>query len=171
MSAILGMGGVEPAQKLQDTQKQAQVNFDAADTNQDGIVSASEFMQILSAEGVEASKASEFTKTIDTDGDGNISSQEHQKLLQEMEGRVSKLMTKMEGGPDGYSTSPSEQVKEFEALKTMMSSVATDTKNEQNSKDLSALLEQLNTEGYSKEGVQNAMELLNKVAPPINTMV
>jgi hypothetical protein len=168
MSIISGMG--EPAQKPQDMQKQTQVNFDAADTNQDGVVSATEFMQMLSTEGVEASKANDFIKTIDTDGDGNVSQQEHQQLLQEMEDRMSKLMAKMEGGPDGYSASQSEQVKEFEALKTMMSTVAKDTKNQTDSGNLNALLDQLETEGYSKQGVQNAMELLNKVAPPINTM-
>lgn len=165
------MGGADPAQKMQSMQNQAQQNYDAADSNQDGVVSSAELLEVLSTEGIENSKAQEFVGLVDADGDGNISQSEHQKMLQEAEDRMSNMMAKMEGGPEGYSAMRSEPTTEFEALKTMMSTMAKDTKDAEGAKSLNTLLEQLESEGYSKEGVQNSMELLNKVAPPINTMV
>lgn len=170
MSITSIMGGADPAQKMQDMQKQAQQNFDAADTNQDGVVSSAEFMELLSTQGIESAKAADFVGIADADGDGNISQAEHQQMLQEMQDRMTSMMAKMEEGSKGYGTSTSEQNQEFEALKTMMATVANDTKDEDSANRLNALLEQLETQGYSKEGVQNSMALLNKVAPPINTM-
>jgi hypothetical protein len=47
--------------------------------------------------------------------------------------------------------------------------MAANTKDQGASERLKAQLDKLASEGYSKEGVKNSMELVNKVAPAINT--
>ncbi|WP_416308083.1 EF-hand domain-containing protein [Neptunicella sp. SCSIO 80796] len=172
MSVISAMGGIDPAQRMDELQKKAQENFDAADTNEDGIVSSSEFIEAMTAQGIDSTKASEAFNALDANGDGEVSQEEHDKLMQDMQERMSAIMAKMDsemGGPTGYGKADEEQQSRFDSFKSMLATIAEDTSDEDTANRLNDLLQQLQTQGYSKEGVKDSMELINKVAPPVNT--
>jgi Ca2+-binding EF-hand superfamily protein len=77
----IGGGGALGAM-IQGMPKKGQEQFDAADTNEDGIVSMAEFLQSVPIEEVDSTKATERFSKLDTDGDGNISQQEQDKTMQ-----------------------------------------------------------------------------------------
>lgn len=168
MSMISGIGGQDPAQKMQDMQKQSQQNYDAADANQDGVVSADEFLKVLSTQGVDSTKAAEFTNILDADGDGSITQEEHEKTMQDMQDRMSEMLTRMTQGQT-YGKEQNVTDAGFDSFKAMLGTMASDSKDKDSADRLKSMQEKLETEGYSHEGVQTAMELVNNVAPPINT--
>lgn len=166
MLSIGGGGGIDPAAREKE---KAQQQFDIADTNQDGTVSATEFMQALTAQGVESTKSSDMFSNMDANSDGNLSQEEHDKAIQEREQKMSQMMASMDGEINLYGQKDNEKAAQFDSFKTMLSSIADDTKDQTTASRLKDLLTELESEGYSKEGVQKSVELMNKVAPPINT--
>ncbi|WP_342805543.1 EF-hand domain-containing protein [Alteromonas sp. M12] len=162
----IGGGGPDPAAREKE---KAQQQFDIADTNEDGVVSATEFMAALTAEGVESTKSADMFSNMDSNSDGNLSQQEHDKAVQEREQKMTQMMAQMDGEIGLYGEKDSEKAVNFESFKSMLSSIADDTKDQTTASRLKDLLTELESEGYSKEGVQKSVELMNKVAPPINT--
>ena len=78
-------------------------------------------------------------------------------------------MARMDGGSGLYGESDASKESQFDSFKTMLSSIANDTNDHETATQLNALLAELKNDGYSKDGAQRSVELMNKVAPPINT--
>mgnify|MGYP003677529483 CR=1 FL=1 len=169
MSNMAIGGGGDSGAMIQGMPKQGQEQFDIADTNEDGIVSMAEYLQSMPVDEVDSTKATERFSKLDTDGDGNISQQEQDKAMQVRQDHMSEMMSRMEGGTDSYGNGSNEQEASFDSFKTMLAAMAANTKDQGTSERLKAQLDKLTSEGYSKEGVKDSMELVNKVAPPINT--
>tara|TARA_R110001592_G_scaffold116810_1_gene318356 strand:+ start:61506 stop:62003 length:498 start_codon:yes stop_codon:yes gene_type:complete len=159
-------GGVDPSARKQE---QSQQQFDIADTNQDGTVSATEFMEALTTQGVQSTKSADMFSKMDGNGDGNVSQEEHNKAIQQREHKMEQIMARMDGGSGLYGESDASKESQFDSFKTMLSSIANDTNDHETATQLNALLAELKNDGYSKDGAQRSVELMNKVAPPINT--
>lgn len=169
MSNITISGGADPAAMMQGLPQKPQEQFDSADTNEDGVVSMAEFLQTMPVQDIDSTKGVEKFNKLDTNGDGNISQQEQDKAMQARQERMSDMMSEMEGGMRDYANGSVEQEASFASFKTMLATLATNTKDQSTSERLKAQLDKLENEGYSKEGVQKSIDLINKVAPPINT--
>ncbi|WP_158770429.1 EF-hand domain-containing protein [Paraglaciecola sp. L1A13] len=166
MSIMSIGGGVDPSARKQE---QSQQQFDIADTNQDGTVSATEFMEALTTQGVESTKSADMFSNMDGNGDGNLSQDEHNKAVQERDQKMEQIMARMDGEISLYGEPDASKESQFDSFKTMLSSIANDTKDQDTATRLNDLLVELKNDGYSKDGVQRSVELMNKVAPPINT--
>lgn len=166
MSIMSIGGGVDPAAREKDKTQQ---QFDIADTNQDGTVSATEFMEALTAQGIESTKSADMFSNMDANSDGNLSQEEQNKAIEERHQKMTQMMASMEGEIGLYGEKDAEKASQFDSFKIMLSEIANDTQDQNTASQLKDLLTELESGGYSKEGVQKSVELMNKVAPPINT--
>ena len=166
MSIMSIGGGVDPSARKQE---QSQQQFDIADTNQDGTVSATEFMEALNTQGVESTTSADMFNDMDGNGDGNLSQEEHNKAIQEREQTMGQMMARMDGESGLYGGADASKESQFDSFKTLLSGIANDTKDQDTATRLNDLLGELESDGYSKDGVQRSIELMNKVAPPVNT--
>jgi hypothetical protein len=162
MSIMSIGGGIDPSARKQE---QSQQQFDIADTNQDGTVSATEFMEALNTQGIESTTSADMFNDMDGNGDDNLSQEEHNKAIQERE----QMMARMDGESVLYGGSDASKESQFDSFKTLLSGIANDTKDQDTATRLNDLLGELESDGYSKDGVQRSIELMNKVAPPVNT--
>jgi Ca2+-binding EF-hand superfamily protein len=142
MNISSALGGLDCAQQMQNTSKPpppSQQNFDASDTNEDVIVSATEFLAALSLEGIETTQASNMFSSMDANRDGNLSKDENEQAMQQRR-------DKMESASSPYGDSQTGSGSN--SLLQLLSSLSESTSDQETAAQLKTLLEKMQHGGY-----------------------
>ena len=133
--------------------------FKAADTDGSETVSKQEFISALEETGLDTSKMDMIFSRIDSNGDGQISSQEQQDMMSMMEQRMGSLM----GGSGGKSGEG------FNSVTTLLETLQSESDSDVEKQRLQDALDNMRTGGHSSESAMSeSLSLINGMIPGIN---
>lgn len=156
MTSINGASGlninpVQISEKIQD-------RFASTDIDESGTLSKEEFL----ANAPDKAPASILDKVfarMDADGNGEVSAEEHQTMIDEMSQRM-KNMPKP-GESSSYAS--------FNNFKDMLESLANDEEDDDKSSSIKDLLAKLETQNYDQQSMATSMATINNMYPKIET--
>lgn len=156
MTTINGAAGlnINPAQikdKLQD-------RFASADLDENGALSKDEFMA-NAPENAPASILDKVFARMDADGNGEVSSEEHQNM-------IDKMSERMENMP---KLSESTSYANFGVFKDLFETLAENEEDADKSAIIKEQLEKLEKQGYNKQSMATSMATINNMYPNIDT--
>lgn len=153
MSAINGnfSSGLNPSQMMQEMSNK----FKTADTDGNETVSKQEFDHAMDESGLDTNK---MFNRMDSNGDGEVSHQEHQDMMSFMEQRMESMMGK--GGVNKEN---------FDVVQTLIESIQNESDNDDDKQRLQEVLEKMRSEGYNESTMSESLSLINEVIPRINT--
>ncbi|MEO0574356.1 MAG: EF-hand domain-containing protein [Pseudomonadota bacterium] len=154
MNTISNVMGFDPSQFNQ----QSTERFKTADLDGNKQVSKDEFLQVVSANGIDASRMETTFNRIDANGDGSISQQEHQQMMQKAQDRISNMMAKADSGEDG-----------FDAVLSFMESLSDDAVEPSERQRLDDVLERLKSGDKSEAALSEGVPLISNLLPQIDT--
>jgi len=159
MSTIpnLSLGGFNPSQMMHKMND----NFKAADTDGSNTLTKSELTNAISSKGMDLSHVDKIFDQMDADGNGEVSLQEHQDMLAEMEQRMSSLI----GGENAKTESG------FDSIKTLLETIEASTKDDDQKKRLNEMLEKMQSNDFSESDLSGPISLLTSMLRPIDATV
>ena len=161
MSAINGNynSGFNQSQMMQRIQQQEE-QFKAADTDGNESVSKSEFSSAMEDSGMNVNKIDKKFDKMDTNGDGEVSFQERQDMIEMMEQRMGGMKGKG-GGGGGHQDN-------FESVTTLLESLESDSDNEDEKTKLQDMLDKMRSGGRSQSAMSDSLSLINDLMPGID---
>lgn len=156
MTAISNGSGFDPSVFAQRSTER----FKAADLDGNEQVSKDEFLKVASANGIDASRMETVFSKIDRNGDGSISKQEHQQMMQKVQERMSSMLEKAQNGQGG-----------FDALLALMETLSKDTVEPSEKDQLNDVLSKLKSGDKSDTTVNKGVSLINNLVPTIDLSV
>lgn len=154
MNTISNVIGFDPSQFTQRSTER----FKTADIDGNEQVSKDEFMQVASANGIDASRMEKIFNKMDGNGDGSISQQEHHQMMQKVQDRISNMMAKAQSGQEG-----------FDAAVSLMQSLRGDVVEPSAQQRLADVLERLKSGEKSETALNDGISLINNLLPKIDT--
>jgi len=154
MTTISGNNGyINEPSKMQSMQDR----FSAADLDQSSSVSKDEFLS--NAEGTRGpSMLEKVFDRMDSDGNGEVTAQEHQAMMEEMSERM--------GSRSSAPSAENASVESFVAMVEEMSNAETDT---QRSGSLREMLDTFQSDSVDRQSISKSMATLNNMYPRIDT--
>ncbi|GAA5213257.1 EF-hand domain-containing protein [Corallincola platygyrae] len=169
---ISGSGTINPyqfQQQMEEHKQQMDDAFSAADIDGSSGVTIEEMTEVLSERGVEfdTDKLSHHFEKMDTNGDGEVSTEERQALLDSMK-------EQMAGMPPGGAMPPPSGGQETDDSGSLFESLLQSLSEDQEEgsdaqQDLTDLLEKLKSEGYTEDNVNQAIGYIQELIPTIST--
>lgn len=156
MTTISNGSGFDPSVFAQRSTER----FKAADLDGNEQVSKDEFLKVASANGIDASRMETVFSKIDRNGDGSISKQEHQQMVQKVQERMSSMLEKAQNGQGG-----------FDALLALMETLSKDTVEPSEKGQLNDVLSKLKSGDKSDTTVNKGVSLINNLVPTIDVTV
>ncbi len=146
-------GGFDPSQMMQ----QMKDRFKTADIDGSGSVSKAEFVKAGEESGLQTTKMDNMFSRMDSNGDGEVSQEEHQAMLDQIDQRITNLMG------DGDSNSG------FDAVMSLMQTLQDNSGSESEKQQLEAALEKMRSEGNRDKNISESLSLINNIIPGVNT--
>lgn len=162
MSAINGNYnlGFNQSQMMQKMQQQED-KFKAADTDGNESVSKSEFSSAMEDSGMNVNKIDKKFDKMDTNGDGEVSFQERQDMIEMMEQRMGGMKDKGGGGGGGHKSN-------FESVTTLLESLQSDSDDEDEKIKLQDMIDKMQSRGRSQSAMSDSLALINDLVPSID---
>jgi Ca2+-binding EF-hand superfamily protein len=154
MNTISNAMGFDPSQFTQRSTER----FKTADIDGNEQVSKDEFLQVASAAGVDASRMETMFNKIDSNGDGSISQQEHQQMMQKAQDRIANMIEKAQSGQEGFDT-----------VLSLMESLSEDAVEPSERQRLDEVLERLKSGDKSGAALNDGVSIVNNLLPQIDT--
>lgn len=148
MNTISNGMGFDPSQFTQRSTER----FKTADIDGNEQVSKDEFLQIASANGIDSSRMENIFNKLDGNGDGSISQQEHQQMMQKAQDRISNMMARAQNGEEG-----------FDAVLSLLESLSEDAVEPSEQKRLDDVLERLKSGDKSEAALNDGVSLINNL--------
>lgn len=154
MNTISNAMGFDPSQFTQRSTER----FKTADIDGNEHVSKDEFLQVAGANGIDASRMETMFNKMDGNGDGSISQQEHQQMMQKAQDRISNMMAQAQSGEEG-----------FNAVLSLMESLREDIVEPSARQRLDEVSERLKSGDKSGAALNDGVSLVNNLLPQIDT--
>lgn len=155
----MNISGNMPMKPAMLSQQQMQERFIQADTNESGGLTIEE-MKASAPEGKDLVKLEQHFSRMDSNGDGEVTSAEHQ---QAMEARMAKLESK-NSDSNGYQTGLANN----DMLTDLFNSIAkNNTLNDEQQTQIQSLLDKL-ASGSTENIIDESAAILQEVIPSIN---
>lgn len=163
MSAINGNynSGMNQSQMMQRMQQQED-RFKAADTDENESVSKSEFSSAMEDSGMNVNKIDKKFDQMDTNGDGEVSLQERQDMIEMMQQRMGGM--KGQGGGGGHKDN-------FESVTTLLESLESESDDEDEKTQLQDMLDKMRSRGRSQSTMSDSLNLINELVPAVDEIV
>ncbi|MCW8957312.1 MAG: EF-hand domain-containing protein [Gammaproteobacteria bacterium] len=155
MSTISGnfSSGFNPSQMMQGMCDR----FQTADTDGNEAVSRQEFVHAMEETGLNTSKTEKIFDRMDSNGDGEVTTQEYEDIMSVMEQRMSSLMSHGSGTQDS-----------FDAIETLMESLESEADNDEEKQRWQDALGKMRSEGYNESTLSESLALINDAIPRID---
>ncbi|NQZ08733.1 MAG: hypothetical protein HRT35_16380 [Algicola sp.] len=156
MTTINGAAGfgMNPVQMRENSQDR----FASADIDASGALSKDEFLA-NAPENAPASILDKVFARMDADGNGEVSAQEQQSMIDEMSER-------MKNRPKPGESASYANVDTF---KVMLESLANNEEDSAKSSAIEDLLAKLEEQGYDKQSMAKSMATINNMYPKVDT--
>lgn len=143
-------------------QQQIQDKFNNADQDGSGGITIEE-LQSAAPEGIDTAKMESMFTQMDSNGDGEVTQEERNAMMQMMQDRMQSLNGNMMSGADSEDEDP---------FSILMEALSSDQEANSETKDsLNELMEKLNEEGRTEENMKDAAQLVQSLIPTINVNV
>ena len=164
MSAINGNynSGFNQSQMMQRMQQQED-KFKAADTDGNESVSKSEFSSAMEDSGMNVNKIDQKFDQMDTNGDGEVSLQERQDMIEMMQQRMGGM--KGQGGGGGHNKD------NYDSVTTLLESLQSDSDNEDEKTQLQDMLDKMRSRGRSQSAMSDSLNFINEILPGVDETV
>ena len=152
-AAGFGMNPVQMRENLQD-------RFESTDIDGSGALSKDEFLA-NAPENAPTSILDKVFARMDADGNGEVSSQEQQSMIDEMAQRMKNRLK-----PDESSSYTN-----VDTFKVLLESLANNEEDSDKSSAVEDLLTKLEEQGYDKQSMAKSMATINNMYPKVDTSV
>jgi len=114
------------------------------------------FLEALSAKGVNETKIEEIFSNMDTDGNGEISYEEEQAMLE--------ARREENGPPPRFS----QQDADSNSIQSVLESILSSDMDDDTKTQINSALENMQTSGYSQKSMSDSISLLNEIFPKLD---
>lgn len=155
MSAISGNfgSGFNPSQMMQGMCDK----FQTADTDGNEAVSKQEFVHAMEEAGFNTGKTEKMFDRMDSNSDGEVTTQEFDNMMSMMEQRMASLT--------GHGGGTQES---FDAIETLLESLQSESENDEEKQRWQDALGKMRTEGYNESTMSESLALINDAIPRID---